>query len=64
MQEQSPDLLVSAEILENNTAMRLAQQLGSSVIVLTARSGVEALVNLLDEGAMTFLENHWTRRVG
>ena len=27
------------------------QQLGSSVIVLTARSGVEALVNLLDEGA-------------
>ena len=34
-----------------NTAMRLAQQLGSSVIVLTARSGVEALVNLLDEGA-------------
>ena len=49
--EQSPDLLVSAEILENNTAMRLAQQLGSSVIVLTARSGVEALVNLLDEGA-------------
>ena len=41
--EQSPDLLVSAEIL--------AQQLGSSVIVLTARSGVEALVNLLDEGA-------------
>ena len=31
--------------------MRLAQQLGSSVIVLTARSGVEALVNLLDEGA-------------
>ena len=49
--EQSPDLLVSAEILEQNTAMRLAQQLGSSVIVLTARSGVEALVNLLDEGA-------------
>ena len=45
------DLLVSAEILEQNTAMRLAQQLGSSVIVLTARSGVESLVNLLDEGA-------------
>ena len=42
--EQSPDLLVSAEILEQNTAMRLAQQLGSSVIVLTARSGVAALV--------------------
>ena len=49
--EQSPDLLVSAEILEQNTAMRLAQQLGCSVIVLTARSGVEALVNLLDDGA-------------
>ena len=49
--EQSPDLLVSAEILDQNTAMRLAQQLGSSVIVLTARSGVEALVSLLDEGA-------------
>ena len=49
--EQSPDSLVSAEILEQNTAMRLAQQLGCSVIVLTARSGVEALVNLLDEGA-------------
>jgi len=48
--EQSPDLLVSAEILEQNTAMRLAQQLGAAVIVLTARSGVEALVNLLDEG--------------
>ena len=31
--------------------MKLAQLLGSSVIVLTARSGVEALVNLLDEGA-------------
>ena len=40
--EQSPDLLVSAEILDHNTAMKLAQQLGSSVIVLTARSGVEA----------------------
>ena len=48
--EQSPDLLVSAEILEQNTAMRLAHQLGCAVIVLTARSGVEALVNLLDEG--------------
>ena len=58
MQEQSPDLLVSAEILEQNTAMRLAQQLGSSVIVLTARSGVEALVNLLDEGADDVLRNH------
>ena len=43
--------MVSAEILEQNTAMRLANKLGCSVIVLTARSGVEALVNLLDEGA-------------
>ncbi len=49
--EQSPDLLVSAELLEQNSALRLAQQLGCSVIVLTARSGVEPLVALLDEGA-------------
>ena len=49
--DQSPDLLVSAELLEQNSALRLAQQLGCSVIVLTARSGVEPLVGLLDEGA-------------
>ncbi len=49
--DQSPDLLVSAEMLEKNSALRLAQQLGCSVIVLTARSGVEALVGLLDDGA-------------
>ena len=49
--EQSPDLLVSAEILEHTTALKLAQQLGCSVIVLTARTGIESLVNLLDEGA-------------
>ncbi len=49
--EKPPDLLVSAEILEKNTAMTLAEQLGCYVIVLTARSGVEAIVNLLDEGA-------------
>jgi len=49
--DQSPDLLVSAEILDQNTAMRLAKQLGCSVIVLTARTGVEPLVALLEEGA-------------
>ena len=49
--DQSPDLLVSAELLEQNSALRLAQQLGCSVIVLTARTGVEPLVGLLDEGA-------------
>jgi len=49
--DQSPDLLVSAEMLEQNSALRLAQQLGCSVIVLTARSGVEPLVGLLDDGA-------------
>ena len=49
--DQTPDLLISAEILEKNSALRLAQQLGCSVIVLTARSGVEPLVVLLDEGA-------------
>ena len=31
--EQSPDLLVSAELIEKNSALRLAQQLGCSVIV-------------------------------
>ena len=49
--DQSPDLLVSAEMLEQNSALRLAQQLGCSVIVLTARSGVEPLVGILDDGA-------------
>ncbi len=49
--DQSPDLLVSAELLEKNSALNLAQQLGCPVIVLTARAGVESLVGLLDEGA-------------
>ncbi len=49
--DQTPDLLVSAELLERNSALRLSQQLGCSVIVLTARSGVEPIVGLLDEGA-------------
>ena len=41
----------SAEILEKSSALRLAQQLGCSVIVLTARTGVEPVVGLLDDGA-------------
>ena len=49
--EQTPDLLVCAELLEKNSAIGLAQQLGCPVIVLTARSGVEPLVGLLDDGA-------------
>ena len=49
--DQSPDLLISAEIFENNSALRLSQQLGCSVMVLTARTGVEPLVALLDDGA-------------
>ena len=49
--EQTPDLLVSAELLEKSSAIDLAQQLGCSVIVLTARPGIEPLVGLLDDGA-------------
>ncbi len=49
--DQSPDLLVSAELLEKSSALNLAQQLGCPVIILTARTGVEPLVALLDEGA-------------
>ena len=49
--DQSPDLLVSAELVEQSSAIRLSQQLGCPVIVLTARSGVEHLVALFDEGA-------------
>ncbi len=49
--DQTTDLLVSAELLEKSSAIRLAQQLGCLVFVLTARSGVEPLVGLLDDGA-------------
>ncbi len=49
--DQSPDLLVSAEILDKSSALRLAQLLGCPAIVLTARTGVEPLVGLLNEGA-------------
>ena len=50
-QDQSPDLLVSAEILEQSSALRLADQLRCPVIVLTARSGADPIVGLLDDGA-------------
>ncbi|BEV36458.1 response regulator transcription factor [Synechococcus sp. M16CYN] len=50
-QEQSPDLLVSAEILEQGSALRLAGQLRCPVIVLTARSGADPVIGLLDDGA-------------
>ena len=49
--EQSPDLLVSAEILEETSAIRLAAQLHCPVMVLTARTGSEPVVTLLDAGA-------------
>lgn len=49
--DQSPDLLVSAELLENISALSLSQQLGCPVIVLTARTGIEPLVGLLNDGA-------------
>ncbi len=49
--DQSPDLLVSAELLEKSSALNLSQQLGCPVIILTARNGVEPLVGLLDDGA-------------
>ena len=49
--DQSPDLLVSAELLEETSALRLADQLHCAVMVLTARTGSEAVVSLLDAGA-------------
>ncbi len=49
--DQSPDLLVSAEMLEKSSALGLAKQLGCPAIILTARTGVEPLVALLDDGA-------------
>ena len=49
--DQSPDLLVSAEILEQSSALRLGGQLRCPVIVLTARSGAEPVVGLLADGA-------------
>jgi two-component system OmpR family response regulator len=50
-QGQAPHLLVSAELLEETSALRLADQLHCPVMVLTARSGSEPVVSLLDAGA-------------
>ena len=49
--EQQPNLLISAELLEDTTALKLAAQLRCGVLVLTARNGAEAVVSLLDGGA-------------
>ena len=49
--DQSPDLLISAELLDEISALRLAAQLRCSVMVLTARTGSEPVVSLLDAGA-------------
>ncbi|TGG77773.1 MAG: response regulator transcription factor [Aphanocapsa feldmannii 277cV] len=48
---QTPDLLVSAELLEDSTAQRLASALGCPSLILTARTGAEPVVSLLDGGA-------------
>ena len=50
-QAQSPDLLISAELLDESSALRLAGQLRCPVMVLTARTGSEPVVSLLDAGA-------------
>jgi DNA-binding response OmpR family regulator len=50
-EEQTPDLLVSAELLDQSSALRLAAQLRTPVMVLTARTGAEPVVSLLDAGA-------------
>ena len=50
-QGQAPHLLVSAELLEETSALRLAAQLHCPVMVLTARAGSEPVVTLLDAGA-------------
>jgi DNA-binding response OmpR family regulator len=49
--DQQPELLVSAELLEESSALRLAAQLRCPVLVLSARTGAEAVVSLLDAGA-------------
>ena len=49
--DQAPDLLVSAELLDESSALRLASHLRCPVMVLTARTGSEPVVNLLDAGA-------------
>jgi DNA-binding response OmpR family regulator len=49
--DEQPELLVSAELLEETTALKLAATLRCPLLVLTARSGAEAVVSLLDAGA-------------
>jgi DNA-binding response OmpR family regulator len=49
--DQMPDLLVSAELLEESSALRLAALLRCPVMVLTARTGADPVVALLDAGA-------------
>lgn len=50
-EDQMPDLLVSAELLEESSALRLAAHLRCPVMVLTARTGADPVVSLLDAGA-------------
>ncbi|UPM50930.1 MULTISPECIES: response regulator transcription factor [unclassified Synechococcus] len=50
-EDLTPDLLVAAELLEETSALKLAGQLRCPVMVLTARSGSEPVVALLDAGA-------------
>lgn len=50
-EELTPDLLVAAELLEETTALKLGGQLRCPVMVLTARSGSDPVVSLLDAGA-------------
>lgn len=50
-ENQKPDLLISAELLDNTTGLRLASGFGCRSIILTARTGSEPVVGLLDAGA-------------
>lgn len=48
---EKPDLLVTTELLEDSTGLRLAESLGCCALILTARTATEAVVDLLDSGA-------------
>ncbi len=48
---EKPDLVVTTELLEDTTGLHLAQTIGCSVLVLTARTATEVTVGLLDAGA-------------
>jgi len=50
-EDQMPDLLVSAELLEESSALSLAAHLRCPVMVLTARTGADPVVAMLDAGA-------------